>query len=164
MDAIAAIQQRYSCREYQPQAVPREMLEQIIDAGRRAPSARKELPVEFVVITDPATRTWIGQTSTNGAFIASAGACVMVIARDVPYYLEDGCGAVENVLLAATALGLQSCWVAGDKKPYARAMLDQVKAPENYKLIALLAVGYGRLPGQQPPHRSLQDVLHWETF
>ena len=52
-----------------------------------------------------------------------AGTCIVAIARAATYYLEDGSAAAQNVLLAATALGLQSCWIAGDKKTYAGEIL-----------------------------------------
>jgi len=164
MDTINCIRTRYSCREYSTQPVDRSLLEQIIDAGRRAPSGRKEEPVEFVVVTDGTIRQWLAQLTNYGKFIAVAPACIVVMARDVTYYLEDGAAAVENVLLAATALGVQSCWVAGDKKPYAREILDRLGAPPGYKLVALLAIGYARQPGRQPEHRSLEQVLHWEKY
>jgi nitroreductase len=164
MNTIDAINTRYSCREYQSRPVPREVLEKLIDAGRRAPSARKEEPVEFVVVTDQGTRDFLAQTTNFGKFIAQAGACIAVIAREVHYYLEDGCIAGENILLAATALGLQSCWVAGDRKSYAPEILRRLNVPEGYKLIALLAIGYARTPGQQPPHRPIESVVHWERY
>ena len=164
MDTLTAIRSRYSCRSYLPRALPPEQLEQIVDAGRRAPSARKEEPVDFIIVTDLATRTWLAQTTNYGKFLAEASACIVVISRDVHYYLEDGCIAAENILLAATALGLQSCWVAGDKKPYAPAILEKLSVPTGHKLITLLAIGYAAAPGQQPPHRPLASVLHWEKF
>jgi nitroreductase len=164
MDAITCINSRYSCRAYDQKPVPRELLEKLMDAGRRAPSGRKEEPVEFVVVTDQATRDWLAQTTNYGKFLSQVGACIVVIARDVTYFLEDGCAAAENVLLAATALGLQSCWVAGDKKPYAADILRKLSVPDTYRLVALLAIGYGKTPGSQPAHRPLSQVLHWEKF
>ncbi len=164
MDTLATIKARYSCRVYLDKPVERELLKQLVDAGRRAPSGRKEMPVEFVVVTDPQMRKTIADYTNYGKFIATAGACILVIARDVTYYLEDGCAAAENILLAATALGLASCWVAGDKKPYARQILDHLDVPANYKLVAMLAIGYPKEPGKQPAHRPLDEVLHWERF
>lgn len=164
MDTITCINSRYSCREFQSRPVPRELLRQLIDAGRRAPSGRKEEPVEFVVVTEQATREWLAQITSYGKFLVQAGACIVVIARDVTYYLEDGCAAAENILLAATSLGLQSCWVAGDKKGYARDILHRIGVPEGYRLVAMLAIGYSRNPGQQPVHRDVESVLHWERF
>ena len=164
MDAIDCIDARYSCRDFYAQPVPRELLEKLVDAGRRAPSGRKEEPVEFIVVTGQTDRDFLAQTASAGRFIAQAGACLLVIARDATYYLEDGSAAVQNVLLAATALGLQSCWVAGDKKSYAGEILRRFSVPAGYKLVAMLAIGHALKPGRQPPHRPLAEVLHWEKF
>jgi len=164
MDAIECLNARYSCRDFYAQPVPRELLEKLVDAGRRAPSGRKEEPVEFIVVTGQSDRDFLADIASAGKFISQAGACLVVIAREATYYLEDGSAAVENVLLAATALGLQSCWVAGDKKTYASDILRRFGVPAGYRLVALLPIGYARTPGHQPPHRPLAEVLHWENF
>jgi len=164
MDTLDCIKNRYSCRDYSPRSVSREEIEIMLDAGRRAPSGRKEEPVEFVVITDPAIRTWLAQITSYGKFLAQAPVCIAVIAREATYYLEDGCAAVENILLAATAIGIQSCWVAGDKKSYAGDILKRLSVPQGYKLVALLAIGHAKTPGKQPEHRPLSQVMHFEQF
>ncbi len=165
MDTLTAIQTRYSTRQYLPdRPVPREVIEQIIDAGQRAPTARNVQPWDFVVVTDRALRQRIAELAEFGRFIAQAPACIVVLCKETKYYLEDGCAAVENILLAATALGVQSCWVAGDKKPYAPQIAQMVGAPETHKLIALIPIGYAAVPGRQPPRRKLSQVLHWERF
>ena len=164
MDPLDCIAARYSCRDFYPRPIARDLLEKLVDAGRRAPSGRKEEPVEFIVVTGQADRDFLAQIASAGKFIAQAGACIVVIARAATYYLEDGSAAAQNVLLAATALGLQSCWVAGDKKPYADEILRHFGAPPGYKLVAMLAIGHAIVPGRQPPHRPLAEVLHWEKF
>jgi nitroreductase len=65
--------------------------------------------------------------------------------------------------VAAHACGLAGCWVAGDKKPYADRVRRMVGAPEGFKLVSLLAVGY---PAEKPEKvkRPLAAVLHWEKF
>ena len=71
--------------------------------------------------------------------------------------------ALKLILVAARAHGLGSCWVAGDKKPYAERIRKMVGAPEGYKVISLLAIG----PTAEETHaekRPLSDVLHWEKF
>ncbi len=164
MDAIACINTRYSCRSYLPKPVPRPLLEQLLDAGRRAPSGRKVEPVEFVVLTEQSSRDFLAELTTYGKFLSQAGACVVVIARDTKYYLEDGCAAAENILLASYALGLASCWIAGDKKSYAPEILQRLGVPSGYKLIAMLAIGYPAAPGEQSQRRPLEQVAHWERF
>ncbi len=164
MDLFEAINNRASVREFQPNPVPRELLQQLADAGRRAPTARNLQPCEFVVIIDSSMRAKIAEITDYGKFIAQAPACIAVYSRDTKYYLEDGCVAAENILLAATALRLGSCWVAGDKKPYVDKISALLQVPSQYKLIALLAVGYPKAVVPPKARRPLSEVLHWEMF
>jgi len=163
MQPIELLKTRRSIRAYTPQAVPREIIEDIIDCGRLAPTARNEQPWEFVVVTDKAVRSRIAQAADYGRFIADAPVCVAVLSRQTKYYLEDGSAATLNILLAAHAHGLGACWVAGDKKPYAARVVQMVGAPEDYRLISLVSIGY---PAEKPGtgKRPLREVLHWERF
>ena len=163
MQPIELLKTRRSIRAYTPQAVPREIIEDIIDCGRLAPTARNEQPWEFVVVTDKAVRSRIAQAADYGRFIADAPVCVAVLSRQTKYYLEDGSAATLNILLAAHAHGLGACWVAGDKKPYAAKVAGMVGAPEDYRLISLVSIGY---PAEKPEtgKRALREMLHWERF
>ena len=89
--------------------------------------------------------------------------CVVVLCSDTQYYLEDGSAATENILLAARAHGLGACWVAGDKKPFASEICRLVGAPQNFKLVSLIPLGY---PAESPEmtKRPLSAVLHWEKY
>ncbi len=165
MDALTAIASRHSTRTFKHDPVSREQLEAIVNAGRHAPTARGEQPWHFVVVAEAAARRRIAElTEQGGAFIADAPACIAVFCKDGKYFLEDGCTAAQNMLIAATALGLQSCWVAGDKKPYAKAVGTLLFAPEGVRLVCLLAIGHGSGGGQPPARRPLAEVLHWERF
>jgi nitroreductase len=163
MQPIELLKTRRSIRAYTPQAVPREIIEDIIDCGRLAPTARNEQPWEFVVVTDKAMRSRIAQAADYGRFIAGAPVCVVVLSRQTKYYLEDGSAATLNILLAAHAHGLGACWVAGDKKPYAANVVRMVGAPEGHRLISLVSIGY---PAEKPEtgKRPLREILHWERF
>lgn len=163
MQPIELLKTRRSIRAYTPQAVPREIIEDIIDCGRLAPTARNEQPWEFVVVTDKAVRSRIAQAADYGRFIAEAPVCVAVLSRQTKYYLEDGSAATLNILLAAHAHGLGACWVAGDKKPYAAKVVRMVGAPEDYRLISLVSIGYS---AEKPEtgKRALREMLHWERF
>jgi nitroreductase len=164
MDVFAAIEKRASVRAFAGQAISRDLLERLVDAGRHAPSGNNVQQVEYVVITDPLLRARVADITEYGKFIRDAPACIAVISQDTKYYLEDGCAAVENILLAATGLGLASCWVAGDKKPYVTDILMLLNAPANYKLVALIAIGYAAKAVSPRDKRPLAKVLHWDTF
>jgi len=164
MDALEALRTRRSCRRFAADEVGRDLLEQILDSGRLAATARNEQPWEFVVVTDRTARSEIAAMTDYGPFIADSPVCIAVLATDTKYYLEDGSAAAQNMLVAAHALGLGACWVAGDKKPYAPKVVARLGAPAEMKLVALIAVGRpeGDLPN--PKKRSLDEVSHWETF
>lgn len=164
MDAIEALRTRRSCRSYAGTEVDREAIETIVDAGRLAATARNVQPWEFVVVTDEATRRDLAELADHGPFIADAPVAIVVLAKHTKYYLEDGSAATENMLVAARALGLASCWVAGDKKPYGPDVVHRIGAPEEMKLVAMVAVGHaeGELPN--PSKRPLEEVLHWERY
>jgi nitroreductase len=163
MDAIEVMKTRRSVRAYTRAPVPRKIIEDIVDCGRLAPTANNVQPWEFVVVTDPELLRRIAETTEYGKFIADAPVCVVVLSRDTKYYLEDGSAATENILLAARAHGLGSCWVAGDKKPYVTEICRLVAAPRGYKLVSLIPIGY---PAESPEKskRPLSDVLHWEKY
>jgi nitroreductase len=163
MDCIEALKTRRSIRAYTGEPVSRETIEDIIDCGRLAATAINLQPWEFVAVTEPATLRAIAGIADFGRFIAQAAACVVVLCKDTKYYLEDGCNASQNILVAARAHGLGGCWVAGDKKPYADRIRKLVGAPEGYKLISLLSLGH---PAEEPlkHKRPLSEVLHWEKF
>jgi nitroreductase len=65
--------------------------------------------------------------------------------------------------VAARAHGLGSCWIAGDKKPYAPDICRRVGAPDGYRLGSLIAIGYSQAEGTKDK-RPLSDVLHWERY
>ena len=68
-----------------------------------------------------------------------------------------------SMLIAAHAVGLGACWVAGEKKPYAPEIVELCGAPAELKLVALIAIGYAAdVPS--PSKRRLDEVLHRERF
>jgi nitroreductase len=163
MDAIEALKTRRSVRSFKSDPVSQEVIEDIVDCGRLAATARNEQLWEFVVVTDVETRKRIADTTDFGKFIATSPVCIAVLCEDGKYYLEDGSAATQNILVAARAHGLGTCWVAGDKKPYAEKLRAILGAPEGHKLVSLVALGY---PGESPSpaKRELTEVLHWEKY
>ena len=163
MDAIETLKMRRAVRAYTREPVPREIIEDVVDCGRLAATAINIQPWEFVAVTDPGTLRKLADITDYGKFIADAPVCVVVLCRDTKYYLEDGSAATENILLAARAHGLGSCWVAGDKKPYAAEICQVMGAPAGYRLVSLIPIGH---PAETPEKskRPLSDVLHWEKY
>jgi nitroreductase len=163
MDALECLKTRRSVRDYKPDPPPHEVIEDIVDAARLAATAINIQPWQFIVVTDGEMRRKLAGITDYGKFIADAPVCIVVFCEDGKYYLEDGCAATQNILNAAWAHGLGSCWVAGDKKPYTGRIRDLLGLPENYKLISLVAIGYAAsVPN--PQKKPLSSVMHWETY
>lgn len=163
-EAIRVLKERRSVRQYEAKPVPKEILEDIIDCARLAASANNTQPWLFVVVTNEEGKSEIARLATYGKFIASAGACVAVFCeKDSKYKVEDGAAATQNILLAAKAHGLGSCWVAGHGKDYAEDVRKLLNVPEKYELISLVAIGYtNQTPN--PPKKPLSQVLKWEKY
>ena len=164
METFDAISKRASVRKYQSKPVDKALLEKLVDAARRAPTARAVEPWEFVVVTKREALEALGQIANTGAFIKDAACCIAVYCKDTKYYLEDGSAATENILLAAAACGLGTCWVAGDKKPYVGRVSELLGVPEDMKLVSLISVGWPEKEPEQVKNRKLKDVIHWEKF
>lgn len=165
MDVFEVIKNRRSIRKYKKGVViEKEILEKIVDAGKYAASARSEYPWKFVVITSPERiRELTEIVGSNGKFMVDAFAAIIVICKDTKYYLEDGSAATQNILLAAHALGIGTCWIAGDKKEYCNKVLSFINAPSGYKLVSIISCG---IPDEKPVKQkpSLKDIMILEKF
>ena len=164
MDALEVLSKRHSVRKFADTPVARESVEKMVDCARFAATAMGIQPWEFVIVTDINLRKRLADTLEFGKFVAQAPVAIVVLCKETKYYLEDGCNATENLLLAATALGLDSCWVAGDKKPYVDFIRSLVGAPAGFRVIAVVAVGYAAEETGSPAKRPLEEVIHWEKF
>ena len=164
METFETISKRASVREYLPRPIDKAMLEKVVDAGRRAPSARHVEPWEFIIVTNKDMLQKLGTIATTGSFIKDAACCIIIYCQDTKYYLEDGVAATENVLIAASDLGLGACWVAGDKKPYTVEVSKLFGVPDSHKLISLISLGWPKHEVVQKKNRSLKDVMHWEKW
>lgn len=163
MDAIACLKTRRSIRIYRPELVKQELIEDIVDCGRLAPTAMNRQPWTFVVVREAATRARIAEMTGHAAFIAQAPVCIAVLCQAGDYWIEDGSAATLNLLNAARAHELGTCWVAGHPLDYAAPIAQLLGAPADHVLLSLVALGH---PAEDPhpEKRSLGDVLRWERL
>jgi nitroreductase len=165
VDALEAIKRRCSVRRFLPRPVARDDIRALVDAARLAPTADNAQPWEFVAVTRPELRKQIAALGSNAGFAGSAPVVIAVFCRATDHCVEDGCAAVENLLIAATARGLGSCWITGEGARYAGDVARLLRARGHQRLIALVAVGYAAESAHlRPTKRLLDDVLYWEGF
>jgi nitroreductase len=161
MDALEAIRKRRSVREYAGDPVPKEDLEAIVDAGRLAATGSNKQPWDFIVITD---WSMIQKLKAASQWMEKAGAIIAVVMDPASrWWLEDGSAAVENMLIASTALGYGSCWLEGYTLPREEEFKALLKIPKEKRLLTLVPIG---VPVGWPTRekKTLEEVIHWETY
>lgn len=162
--ATKHIRSRRSIRRFRTDTVPKEVIRDILDCGRLAPTARNAQPWILGAVTDQETRHRLSDLAEYGRFIRDCPVCFTVFtAASEKYYLEDGCAATMNMILAAAAYGLGTCWVAGDKKAYAKNVRELLNVPGDFTLVSLIACGY---PDEepQPQKKPLDEVAFWNRY
>lgn len=152
------IKSRRSVRKFKPSTIPPHVIRDVLDCGRLAPTAKNLQPWLFGAVTDRELLRQIAGLTDTAPFIADATVCFAVFGRtDETYYLEDCAAATMNMIIALQSLGLGSCWVAGDKKPYAGAVRELLNVPPEYSLVSLVPAG---VPAEivNPPKKQLGEV------
>jgi len=173
LDVFEAIKGRRSIRAFTSEPVSDEEVMRLIDAARRAPSAGNIQPWEFVVVRDAKIKRGLSVAALDQTFIEEAPVVIVVCADQMQsglgygsrgvhlYCLQDTAAAIQNMLLAAHALGLATCWVGAFQEEEAREVLN---IPSGVRPVAIVPVGH---PAEKPMARSrrhLNEIVHHETF
>lgn len=173
MDVIEAIKGRRSIRAFRSDDILNEIVEKLVDAGRWAPSAGNIQPWEFIIVREQEIKRKLATAAFGQSFIEEAPVVIVVCADEersaqgygargrTLYCLQDTAAAIQNIHLAAYALGLGTCWVGAFREEEAREIL---KVPEGIRPVAIIPVGY---PAETPPRRSrrpMNQIVHYETF
>ena len=162
MDALEAIKKRRSVRSYTGEPIPRKDIEAILDAGRLAATGGNRQPWDFIVVTE---RQTIDKLKIAAEWMDKAGAIIAVVVDPASrWWVEDGSAAIENILLAATAMGYGSCWLEGWTLPHEEEFKKLLGVPADRRLLTLIPLGVPtEWPGKKTK-RPLADVIHWERF
>ncbi len=165
MSLLDSILTRRSIRRYEAKDIPEEILRQILEAGRQAPSAANRQPLRFIVVKDHDLLKTLCDTLLT-RFVKYAPA-VIVGCADVESLLTgkwavvDATIAMENMVLAAWALGIGSCWIGACNEEKVKELL---KIPAKWKIVALVTLGY---PAEQPKPRkkkSFEELFSFNSF
>ena len=173
MDVFECIEKRRSIRSFKSTPLPEEDVRKILRAGIMAPSAGNIQPWEFVVTTKEDLKMRLAAAAFGQYWMAEAGVIITVCIveeESATYYgtrgknlycIQDTAAAVENMLLAATALGYGSCWVGAFDEIEVRKVL---KMPKEVRPVAMIPIG---VPAESPEPRRRKDlhkVVHFEVY
>jgi len=170
MNLLEAIAKRRSVRSFQDKPVEREKLDTIFNSVRMAPSARNGQEWRFILVSDPELRMKVavagGQPFLKRCPVIVV-ACAQTDGRTMrcgeKAYPIDLAIAIDHLTLAATAMGLGTCWIGSFEAPPVREVLG---IPETVPLVALVALGYAddeTLPSTVGKQRLALDEILMEN-
>ncbi|MFC1539869.1 nitroreductase family protein [Gemmatimonadota bacterium] len=147
-DLIEVICSRHSVRAFSKHAIDKGSVIKIVLAGLAAPSSNAVRPWEIIVIDNPDLLKRLSTTHIYSSFVASASQCFVVCGDHTrtKYWVEDCSAVVENMLLAAHALGLGACWVAVHRQKHGHENAESyvrsvLQIPDTLSVLAMVPVG-----------------------
>ena len=171
MDAIEAIMSRRSIRRFTDESIPAETIEALLRAAMAAPSAFNEQPWHFVVVRDAEARRRLSTISPYAGPMAGASVGVVVCGDTAAlknpgtiYWVYDCVAALENLLIAADAVGLGAVWLG--IQPWTErveAVRDVTSLPEGVEPLGMVALGFPA-ESKEPADRFDEARVHDETW
>ncbi|WP_428897472.1 Nitroreductase [Parelusimicrobium proximum] len=170
MNTLEAIYKRRSIRKYQKGAeVTKEQLHTLLGAAMMAPSGKNNQSWEFVVLTEREALDKFMQAHPHAKMLETASACIIVCAKtdgatEGFFTLVDCAAAIQNILLAATELGLGSVWLGIHNAPERLEMIKELYSiPENVVPVGAVAVGVAD-EVKDPVDRYNESKVHYNKW
>ncbi len=163
MELLEGIYSRRSQRRFTAETVPAGQLREIVRAGTWAPSGLNNQPWRFVIVTDAALRSRMAAMTKYSRIVTEAPACIAVfVDREAVYHEVKDHQAVgaclQNMLLAAHALGLGAVWL-GEILKSAAQVRDLLELPGTLDLMAVVAVGHPSEWRKESHRRDISEVI-----
>ncbi len=158
---------RRSIRKYTQEPVEQKEIEMLLKAAMAAPSASNRKPWQFVVVTERETLDALAEAHPYGKMLFDAPLCISVcgdLTEIERYWVQDCSAATENLLLAATALGLGAVWLGVYPRDQRVASLRTTLAlPDHITPLNLISIGH---PAEEKEPRTQYDEsrVHWERW
>ena len=164
---ISIITSRVSCREYSDKKVPLGKLNQILEAGKMAPSAMNRQVANILCVR---SKRYVEQLRQLALDVAKRdcfyGATTMVIVhgpKDDPFVFQDCACVLENIFIAATALKVQSCWInqVNDLfgSPQGKKLKKKLGIPEDHRVVGTAILGYAKDPEKLASKERREDFV-----
>ena len=163
-ESLKTLIERRSCRSYKPDPIPAEILDQILEAGTYAATGMGRQSPIMIAVTDKETRDKLSRMNaavmgaSNDPFYGAPVVIIVLANRAVPTYLYDGSLVMGNLMNAAHALGIASCWIHRAKEEFesaeGKAMLKELGIEGDYEGIGHCILGYAAQESNAPAPRK----------
>ena len=161
---IDLILSRRSIRRYEGKEIPKDVLDKILEAGRQAPSAANRQPWHFIVVTDSEIKKELSKGMFN-RFIKDAPVTIIGCAHgDLIAGKWSVIGttiAMQNMVLAAWAMGVGSCWIGDFNEERVKKLLN---VPDDLNIVALISFGYPLEKPRPVKKKPLEEIVGFNKF
>ncbi len=163
MSVQKAIIGRRSVRSFSTKPISDELIMQVLEAGRWAPSADNKQPWEFIVVINPQIRKALSNLSFWGRFLAQAPVAIAVITNPQTSHTHiiGGTCATQNMMLAAWELGLGTCWIADLNNDETKQILN---IPKDLYVITITPLGFPDDVPSKSKRMELRDLIHRDRY
>lgn len=162
MEVKHAIQARKSIRKYEKRPIPKEVMEDLLDAMRLAPSANNAQRWTIIVVTDQEMKAKLVPASGNQRFVGECAAYLVGVSEPGAYYSAiDMTIVLDHLTLRAVDLGLGTCWIGDFEAEEVKKVLG---IPAERDVPICMTLGY---PAQSPPARkrkNLSQLFHRDRW
>jgi nitroreductase len=158
MDFETLIQKRYSVRSYQKKEIEDEKLQKVLNAARLAPTGSNRQAFQLIVVHTAGREDEIRRIYNRDWFV---DAPVIVVACATPDYKLNIGIVMDHLILAATELGLGTCWIASFSRQETREILG---IPDEVEPIILTPLGYAVDELRPKKRKSLEELVRYEHW
>jgi nitroreductase len=165
MDVLEAIKGRRSIRKYKQESISEEQVTEILEAGRWAPSRGNSQPWKFIALRNIKVRAALAEAIPTGKFLAEAplGIAVVINPKASKHPEQEGAAAIQNMLLAAYALGLGACWISVYGTDCEEKAKQILQIPAEEWLLSLVSIGH---PAETPEkgRKGLDEITFSDKY
>jgi nitroreductase len=147
-EVLDVLKKRRTVRKFTDEQVTDEQVETILEMGMYAPTYLNRQPWHFVVVRDKELQEQLGETLGIRPYVQEASAVIAVYGdpQISDTWHLDGCAAIENMLIAATALGVGSAWAGSPGNvgwgQAEELMREALKVPHGFRALSLVCLGH----------------------
>jgi len=165
MNSIEQILSRRSIRKFKDTPVSEDVLNNILEAGRRSPSATNMQPWYFVIARDQEAKEAFSFGGFN-RFTKDAAFIVLGLYKQSEVIIEqlslmDVTIALQSMVIAGWVQGVGSCWMGAFDEPKLR---DTLNLPADSRIVGAIAFGIPEGDTSQPPKKPLSEIVHFDKW
>lgn len=165
MSCIEKILNRRSVRKFSGASISDEVVTNILEAGRLAPSATNNQPWHFIIVRDDEGKDACDFQGFN-RWVNDASFVVVGFYRQSEVIIEnlslmDVTISLQNMVIAGWVQGISSCWMGAFNE---RKLMNTLRLPSDARIVGAIAFGKSNETPRQPPKKEINEIFHFDKW